>query len=85
VSEQILEAVRGFVSEMDRSTTSRELDESLPLLDHGVLDSLSIYRLVTFLESRFGIQVLDEDLVPDNFVTLSSITQYVERRVASTP
>ena len=39
-----------------------------------------ILELVAFLEERFGITVLDADIVPDNLDSISSIAAYVERR-----
>lgn len=53
-------------------------DESL--LDSGILDSASIFQLVGFLEERFDFVIPDEDLVPENFDTLDSITDFVRSR-----
>ena len=54
------------------------------LLELGLLDSISLVRLVAHLETTFEIEVLDEDLLPENFHTIASISAYVERRLAAT-
>ena len=53
-------------------------DESF--LASGLLDSLGIVQLVTFVESAFGFRVPDTDLVPDNFDSVTKLAAYVERR-----
>lgn len=48
------------------------------LLDSGLLDSLGIFELVSYLQDTFGIEVADEDIVPDNFETLAQVSAYVD-------
>lgn len=56
-------------------------DESL--LDSGLIDSVAIFDVVSFLEQQFGIQVSDEDVVPDHFETLNKLTAYVQTKSVS--
>jgi acyl carrier protein len=50
------------------------------LLDSGILDSLSLLRLVVFLEERFGITMGDGDLLPENFASVNAICTYLRSR-----
>ena len=50
------------------------------LLEPGLLDSLSVLKLVLFLEQRFGIVVDPEDVIPENFATVDAICAYVRAR-----
>jgi acyl carrier protein len=50
------------------------------LIRRGIVDSLGLTQLVDFCESRYGIQVTDEDLVPSNFQTVRGMAGYVERK-----
>ena len=50
------------------------------LLDTGILDSLSLLRLVVFLEERFGITMGDADLLPENFASVNTICAYLRAR-----
>ena len=47
------------------------------LLDSGLIDSTGIFELVTFLETTFGIEVADEEIVPQNFETATNIASFV--------
>ena len=50
------------------------------LLETGILDSLTLLRLVVFLEKRFGITMGDADLLPENFASVNTICAYVRAR-----
>jgi acyl carrier protein len=52
------------------------------LLDSGILDSLSLLRLVVFLEERFEITMGDADLLPENFASVNAICAYLRSREA---
>jgi acyl carrier protein len=56
------------------------LADETPLLDSGILDSLSLLRLVVFLEKRFGITMGDADLLPENFASVNAICAYLRAR-----
>ena len=56
------------------------LANATPLLETGVLDSLSLLRLVLFVQERFGIVVDDVDLVPENFASVDAICAYLRSR-----
>src|ERR1035437_734389 len=56
------------------------LADEAPLLDSGILDSLSLLRLVVFLEERFGITMGDSDLLPEYFASVNAICAYLRAR-----
>ncbi len=45
----------------------------------GLIDSLGILQLVSFVEATYGIRVPDTDLVPDNFDSVARLAAYVKR------
>jgi acyl carrier protein len=63
----------------DRETPEVAPDE--PLLE-GALDSTDVLRLVLFVEERFGVRVEDDELVPENFASVSSLAAFIERKQA---
>jgi acyl carrier protein len=75
------ESLRRFIiEELSFSGDPAALDDDdYPLLDNQVIDSLGVFQLVSFLEDEFGIEVDDEELVPDNFATIGRIVALVER------
>lgn len=59
---------------------NESIDPETDLIEHRVIDSLTILKLVTFLEESCGITVLDEDIVPENFKNVNSLVRFVEEK-----
>ena len=51
-----------------------------PLTSSGLIDSLGMLRLITFLEEHFNVQVGDGDVGEENFGTLSRLAAFIERK-----
>jgi acyl carrier protein len=58
-------------------------DDQASFLEQGIVDSVGIMELVAFVEDHFQFTVQDEDITPDNFDSVSSLTSYVERNLVS--
>lgn len=56
------------------------LSNDASLLEGGILDSLSLLRLVVFLERQFSITVGESDLLPENFNNVNTICTYLRTR-----
>jgi acyl carrier protein len=52
--------------------------ENDDLLQAG-LDSMSIMRLVLYIESEFGVVLPDDELAPENLQTLSKLEAWIRR------
>jgi acyl carrier protein len=73
--------LRDFIKTNYYIPSDTKLDEIKSFLAHGILDSTGVLELVTFVESRFGIAVNDDELVPHNFDSLEALSSFVERKV----
>ncbi|HEY8726599.1 MAG TPA: acyl carrier protein, partial [Gaiellaceae bacterium] len=69
--------VREFLRDHVALRDDKEIGRDQSLLDSGLLDSASILELVAFLEERFGIEVADEELVPENFDSIAALVRLV--------
>lgn len=47
------------------------------LLETGIIDSLGIQMLVSFLEKEYHVTVPEEDLNPENFETVKTVASLV--------
>lgn len=65
-------------NEIMRNKNAR-LDDNEDLLSAGILDSLAILQLVTYIEKALGIQVPDEDVVYDNFKSINALVGYLQQ------
>jgi acyl carrier protein len=51
-------------------------------LDEGIVDSMNVLELVSFVEDQYGIKVADSDIVPDNFDSVSKLAEFVQVKKA---
>lgn len=81
--DEVLDRVRRFILvefPLARSQTIRDGDS---LLDGGVIDSMGAVEVVTFIETEFRITVSDEEMVSDNFESISSLADFVHERITA--
>lgn len=50
-------------------------------LEEGIVDSLGVMELVSFVEDHFGVTVDDQEITPDNFDSVSKLAAYVQGKL----
>lgn len=58
-----------------------DIDPNQSLTGSGIIDSLSLLRLIGFIEETFSVQVEDTELNPDNFETLNLMVELIEGKL----
>ena len=48
----------------------------------GIVDSTGILELVCHLQERYGIDIEDAEIVPDNLDSVTKVASFVERKTA---
>lgn len=82
MSVDSFQRIRRFIEEelvLDGDGAS--VDDETPLL-RGLIDSLGLMQLVTYLEEEFGIEIDDTEVVPDHFRTVVDIGRLLEMKGA---
>lgn len=70
-------AVRQFVLRQFPLARKNRIENSDALLEGGILDSMGILEVVTFIESEYAVSVADDDLVPENFQNIDCIAAFI--------
>ncbi len=68
-----------FVKNRFISSTS-EISEDDSLLENGIIDSVGMIELVSFIESKYDIKVDEDDLMPENFDSLKAIENFIKEK-----
>jgi acyl carrier protein len=78
---EILRDLENFmVTEIIARIGRKSLSPDENLLEQGLIDSFGLMKLITFIEEKYVITVLDEEIVPENFQQLSCIANLIERK-----
>lgn len=75
----IRDRLRRFITNELLFEQSLVLNDDDDLLLSGLVDSLGVVRLVTFIEIEFHVVVPPEDVVLENFQTLTAMSEYLQR------
>lgn len=71
---------RFILDELRWPGDASELGRDTPVLEGDVIDSMGIYELSTFLEQEYGIEILDEEVVPENFGSIEALARLVDAK-----
>jgi len=76
--QEIKTSIKNFIlNEYLPGEDPAALTDTTALMTTGILDSIAVLKVVTFLENEFGITVEPHEAVVDNLNTISDITRLV--------
>lgn len=58
-----------------------EVDISVPLLKSGIIDSMGIIQIISFLEENYNIVVEDDELIEANFGSIEKMGSYLAQKL----
>jgi acyl carrier protein len=76
ISDKIKEFI---VTELMFEDSAASLADDTPLLD-GVIDSLGLMQMISFIEEEFDVAVEDSEVTATNFRTVSDIERLVQQK-----
>ena len=79
----IEDQVRQYVAESFLfSDDGFPFSDTTSLLEEDIIDSTGVLELVMFLEESFGLEVGDDEIVPENFDSVAGLAAYIRRKTA---
>lgn len=58
-----------------------EYSDDDSLQDKGIIDSTGVLELVAFLEENYGIEVTDDELLPENLDSINRLAGFLQRKL----
>ncbi len=59
------------------------LGDDVSFLENGIIDSTGVLELVSFVQETYGIRVHDDELIPNNFDSLSKLEAFILKKQES--
>ena len=73
----VIEQLKRYIAQDVLGGKDIGLDETTQLLEWGVINSLEIVRLLSFIREQFGVDIPTSEIVADSFTSISSIAELV--------
>lgn len=75
-TENIKEKIKSF---LEKDTRREIKDYSVNLIDVGILDSLGIIKLITFIEKEFEIDINIDSMDEESFSSINSLAEQINK------
>ncbi|HNY76800.1 MAG: acyl carrier protein [Sedimentisphaerales bacterium] len=78
---EVLDKIREYIVENILFGDGESLEPDTPFQEGGILDSTGFLEIITFAEEKFGIEIADSEVIPENLGTLRKMSAFVGRKV----
>jgi acyl carrier protein len=75
-SDQIKQFI---IVEVSPELKLQRISDDEALLESGIVDSLGILRILAFIDETFGVDLASDEIRLENFRTIRSICELIER------
>src|SRR6516165_3035374 len=75
--------IKQFVLKNLYFAEDNNLDDDASFLETGVVDSTGVMELVAFVQAEFGVTVEPQEIVVENFDSVSKVARFVRSRQTS--
>lgn len=53
------------------------------LLENGIIDSVGVLEVISFLEEKYEIKIEDDDMIPDNLDSINNINEFLSKKLSA--
>jgi len=79
-SEELVGKVRAYVLSNFPVADPGAVTNDASLMELGIVDSTGLLEVFEWLRDEFGIEVLDAEMLPENFDAVVRIADYIGRK-----
>lgn len=78
---EIEEKIREYIAQnLIFSDNGYQYPDDASFLEEGIVDSVGVLELVSFIEESFKVKVGDQEIIPDNFDSVTKLATYIRRK-----
>lgn len=80
LNTKVEDIIRGYIlnTVLVNPDTDLQFGDDLSFRDSGMLDSLDIIGVVSFIQKQFGIHIEDSELVPENLDSVERLAKFIK-------
>jgi acyl carrier protein len=70
-----------IMTEVNPELGLTQIDDSEPLIESGIVDSLGVLKIMSFLDETYGVDLSSEEIKLENFRDVRTICDLVAKQV----
>ena len=82
-TQEILVSIERFIHDQFPLARQRQIGRHTSLIENGIVDSLGILEIVTYIESEFQTTLSDDEMLSEHFDSIESLAAFVTAKVTS--
>jgi len=76
----ITEKIRAYILQ-SAYAAQETINDSTLIFAEGYFDSMGFVMLISYLNEEFGIEVMDSELIEENFESIDAVNNFVLRKL----
>jgi acyl carrier protein len=72
-----------IITEVNPELNLTHIDDSEPLIESGIVDSLGVLKIMSFLDESFGVDLSSEEIKLENFRDVRTICELVAKQAGT--
>lgn len=84
-SAELIKNIKDIVLKVIKTSSGLEIDVEAddPLVNNGLIDSMSMVRLIQELIEKFNVQVDVSEMTLENFDTIKNMASFISQKLSS--
>jgi acyl carrier protein len=78
--EVVIDKIRAYVLQ-SAYVAQDDISDRTKIFAEGYFDSMGFVMLISFINEEFGVEVMDSELVEENFESINAINNFVSRKL----
>ncbi len=79
----VTELTEYIVKEVASRPPEEPVTPDYPIIEGGLVDSLGLFKVISFIEERYPVRIPPEEILFENFATINAIVRLIEARAAA--
>ena len=74
---EVNKGLKTFITENLLDGEGDDLEDHTPLLELGIIDSMAMVSLLTFIQKKLGVSIPDDKVSPRHFQSINSLQKLI--------
>ena len=79
--QDIKKTLKDFIRKNYLKKENAELSDTDSFLEDGIIDSIGVIELASFIQEKYGIKIAVPEIMPENFDTLNNLEKYITKKL----
>ncbi len=82
-SEMVTTLTEYIVTEVASTPPETPITPDFLIIEGGLVDSLGLFKLISFIEERYPVRIPPEEILFENFSSIGAIVRMVESKLST--